>query len=455
MKRLALLFIVLIPMLYACKQKALDNSLIFSGKIKHPNSDTLNIVNNNQDIIKSIILKEDHTFRDTLTLPEGFYNIDDGKEISKIYLKPQFDLHITLDTKAFDESINFKGKGANENNYLAKKTLLEEGFGQLNYYTYYAKLAEQDFLKLIDSLNHLSLDLLNTTKHLNKDFIYMESRILEFQKLYKYYSYENMHKFVTGNKDFKVSKNYPNPFEHVNLSDEKLLTSSDYIFYIQAYLNQKAENNTSKNTDPILNYVKTIKSEIKNELILDELMYSVGKWELNYTKKLDSVFYYLKSNLTNTNYLKEVTKNYNTFKKIEKGAISPSFELNDINGTLISLNDLKGKLVYIDIWATWCLPCIKEIPSLKKMEAHFKGNDIAFVSICKSDTEERWRAMVKDKALGGIQLFAPENKISFFETYAVQGIPRFILIDKTGKIIDPNAKRPSNLELLEEIESYL
>jgi len=63
--------------------------------------------------------------------------------------------------------------------------------------------------------------------------------------------------------------------------------------------------------------------------------------------------------------------------------------------------------------------------------------------------------MVEDKKLGGIQLFAPNEEISFFKDYSVEGIPTFILIDKNGNIIDGNAKRPSNPELQKEIESHL
>ncbi len=101
------------------------------------------------------------------------------------------------------------------------------------------------------------------------------------------------------------------------------------------------------------------------------------------------------------------------------------------------------------------MPCIKEIPSLKQIEEYFEGKDIYFVSICKSDTKERWKKMIEEKELGGIQLFAKDENISFFNDYLVQGIPRFILIDKDGKIIDGNAKRPSNPKLKEEIEKYL
>jgi len=374
-------------------------------------------------------------------------------------LKPKFNLKLSLNTKEFDESIIYKGIGSNENNYLAKKTLLKESFGKLNNYAYYAKLNEKDYLKLIDSLFNVKINLLNEYKNdLDTDFFFIESKSLEYSKLSKYSSYEGLRRFVTGNKDFKVSENYPNSFAEINLSNEKLLISPDYLRFIQSYLRKKSIDKINKNdisTDYTLEYLNTVQKEVKNKKIKEELVYNIGKWDLDYTKNLDSVYNIIAAILTNKKYLNEVTEIYQKLKKIEKGAISPTFELKDINGKTVALNELKGKLVYIDIWATWCLPCIKEIPNLKKMEEYFKGKDIQFVSICKSDTKEHWQKMVEEKELSGIQLFAPEEDISFFKDYSVQGIPRFILIDKDGKIIDGNAKRPSNPQLNKEIEKYL
>jgi thiol-disulfide isomerase/thioredoxin len=139
-----------------------------------------------------------------------------------------------------------------------------------------------------------------------------------------------------------------------------------------------------------------------------------------------------------------------------KGSPSPTFEdFENIDGSKTSLADLKGQNVYIDIWATWCAPCKAEIPALKQLEKDYHGKDIAFVSMSIDDdrshggswdkAKEDWQAMVKDMELGGIQIYAPKGwKTKFVEDYRIKGIPRFILIDKDGNIVDPSAPRPSD-----------
>lgn len=462
MKKTILLFIAIISLGFTFQSRSVKNDtnnfVILSGEIENPNSDSLQIFDKNYDFVQTIFLTEDNTFRDTLILAEGFYRINDGKESTQIYLKPSFDLRITLNTDEFDETIKYEGKGANENNYLAEKALLEESFGQLNYYGYYAKLPVNEFMALTDSLHSVQRKLLEEKSDLDKDFLYIESNTLDFGRLQKYADYESMKRYFTNNPEFNVSNEYPKPYKNMDLSNEKLLNSTDYLGYVKSYLNklnkEKFEVNDS-NTDYTLAFVNTIIEELNSDSIRQEILYSIGKYNLGDAKNLDQVYNTMKPFLTHNAYLKVVNEKYNTLKRIEKGAISPSFEFEDINGKTVSLNDLKGKLVYIDIWATWCMPCIKEIPSLKKMVQHFEGENIEFVSICMSDTEERWRKMVEEKQLGGIQLFSHDVNDTFFKDYSVEGIPRFILLDENGRIIDANAKRPSDATLIQEIESNL
>ncbi len=148
-------------------------------------------------------------------------------------------------------------------------------------------------------------------------------------------------------------------------------------------------------------------------------------------------------------------------KSLPKGSVSPSFKnYENIDGSKTSLADLKGKYVYIDIWATWCAPCKAEIPSLKKLDKDYSGKNVTFVSLSVDDDRSHkgswdkakgaWKNMVKEKALTGVHLFAPKGWTSqFIRDYKINGIPRFVLIDPNGNIVNPDAPRPSDPELRE------
>jgi thiol-disulfide isomerase/thioredoxin len=137
---------------------------------------------------------------------------------------------------------------------------------------------------------------------------------------------------------------------------------------------------------------------------------------------------------------------------------SPSFDYVNYAGGKSKLEDFRGKYVYIDVWATWCGPCRQEIPFLKKAEEKYKGKNITFISISidKLKDQEKWKTMIKEKELGGVQLFADNDWNSkFVQDYKITGIPRFILIDPKGNIVKADAARPSSAELIKELDSLI
>ena len=180
-------------------------------------------------------------------------------------------------------------------------------------------------------------------------------------------------------------------------------------------------------------------------------------------KKLDPVFVDLQKKSIDANYNEVVQyykKNYeaNLAKSKLNNTISPPFDYENHKGGTTKLEDLKGKYVYIDVWATWCGPCRAEIPSLKKVEEMYHNKNIAFVSISVDvdKDHEKWKNFVSEKQLGGIQLFADKNWNSdFMISYGINSIPRFILIDPNGKIIKSDAARPSSPQLKEELDKLL
>jgi thiol-disulfide isomerase/thioredoxin len=323
----------------ACKQEPKDY-VTFSGKITNKNSDSLLL--RTRTFSKTIKVNDDGTFKDTLKVEPGVYNFFDGTESTSVFLKNGFDINLNMDAKQFDESIKFSGIGAEDNNFLAEKALLEE------------KLLDQD------KLSSLTSDGLNS----------------------------EMDNIKTQLNEFYTSKT----------GIDTMLTQ-----------------NATKDLEPMLNMYKN---------------YFAGAIALR--------------------------------EAFPKGTPSPIFEnYENYKGGTTSLADLKGKYVYIDVWATWCGPCKAEIPYLKKVEEAYDGKNIQFVSISVDDerrtgggsmdvAKEKWKAMIADKELGGIQLLSDNNWNSdFVKNYKINGIPRFILLDPDGNIVSADAPRPSSDKLIE------
>jgi thiol-disulfide isomerase/thioredoxin len=127
------------------------------------------------------------------------------------------------------------------------------------------------------------------------------------------------------------------------------------------------------------------------------------------------------------------------------------FSFPDQNGNMVALSDFKGKVVYIDVWATWCGPCKREIPHLLKLKEEYKDNEnIVFmcVSVDASRDKQKWAEFIVTEGMSGVQLFAGDDaQKALMEPYSIMGIPRFILIGKDGRVILANAPAPSSNEI--------
>ena len=109
------------------------------------------------------------------------------------------------------------------------------------------------------------------------------------------------------------------------------------------------------------------------------------------------------------------------------------FNLLDLNGNKIVLSGLKGKIVFLNFWATWCSPCREEMPSMQKLYARFKGKDFAMVAISLNEPASAVKKFFKEYNLtftalvdAGGELMAP---------YGIRGIPNTYIIDRDGTII--------------------
>jgi len=115
----------------------------------------------------------------------------------------------------------------------------------------------------------------------------------------------------------------------------------------------------------------------------------------------------------------------------------------------------KGKVIYLDYWATWCAPCRDEMPNSKKLMNDFEGKDISFVYICIDSKEDAWKASLDQFKLGGQHYFMTKDQSKDMrDIYEIRGIPYYILIGKNGEVIEKGSHLRPNL-VKEQIEKLL
>lgn len=148
------------------------------------------------------------------------------------------------------------------------------------------------------------------------------------------------------------------------------------------------------------------------------------------------------------------TKYLNEFK-VRKSSIAGTpfpegINLYDLKGNKVDFSKYRGKYVYIDMWASWCVPCIKEIPYLKTLEKELQNDNVCFLSLSIDTNEAAWKKKVADLGLEGELVVNKDNKLC--EALNVTGIPFFLIYDKEGKLYKYNAYRPSDVRLKSLLE---
>jgi len=123
-------------------------------------------------------------------------------------------------------------------------------------------------------------------------------------------------------------------------------------------------------------------------------------------------------------------------RSLKPGAVFPGFEETDLDGKPLSPANFKGKVVLIDFWATWCGPCVAELPNVIKTYGAHHANGFEIIGISLDKDKDKVTTFIKDKQMTWAQYFDGQgwqNKLA--AKYGISSIPATILLDKEGKII--------------------
>ena len=372
-----------------------------------------------------------------------------GRARRTLYLDPAQDLTISFDGNEMWKAIHFEGAAAAINTYL--------NTGKIKNLTFQdTKLKEEAFILKADSLFDANREALKAA-NLPAAFTDKEKTRLK----YFTYGFFPMHPmyyvYQTQDSTHVASDAFYDKLQSLITVDGKLLTLPEYKEFLPnavACMSNKGVTEKAENsTEQFVNYIDTnIKDPKVAEYLVNFFVYNhIGSRGLDNAEALVAMF---------NKHVKDakMSEKFHTlcgkWEKLKAGTPSPSFSCPDIEGKTVSLADLKGKFVYIDVWATWCGPCRGELPHLKSLEEKYADKDICFVCLSCDKNKNAWESMVKNEEMKGIQLHLGVES-PFMDAYIINGIPRFILLDREGKIISANMSRPSDPKTAEKFNELL
>jgi cytochrome c biogenesis protein CcmG/thiol:disulfide interchange protein DsbE len=115
------------------------------------------------------------------------------------------------------------------------------------------------------------------------------------------------------------------------------------------------------------------------------------------------------------------------------GQKAPDFTLSGVDGTQVSLQQYKGKVIFLNFWATWCIPCREEMPALEKLHHTYRAQDLVVLAIDLKESPEQVKAFFEKHALSFPSVIDPNGAV--FRAYSVTGMPTTYLIGRDGTIL--------------------
>ena len=139
-------------------------------------------------------------------------------------------------------------------------------------------------------------------------------------------------------------------------------------------------------------------------------------------------------------------------QQVNIGGMAPNFELTTPDGKKLSLYDLRGHIVLLDFWASWCAPCLAEVPNLKAIYEKYHGKGLNILGVSLDEKEAAWKSAIERKGLTWQHVSSLKGwKCPVAQRFKVTGIPRMYIIDAQGKIIAQDLRGETLAKKMDEL----
>lgn len=254
----------------------------------------------------------------------------------------------------------------------------------------------------------------------------------------------------------------------LEVDNPKAVFSSGYLFFLNQYFLQ---NESAKQWEGLSGYKRSLVfSDILLKKATQHLSGQARALFLNYqlaklvpklpaSYPLDSLLtaYQLQNSaIFDHRSLFAGSKSPEPGKALAAGDTVPNFYAVNQLDSLVELRQFPNKVIYINVWATWCKPCIKSIPEKHALLARMKGEeDFLLLNLCIDSKKDKWKEMVSQHTMQGLNLYAEGNwSKKLKENFQIQGMPQYLLLSKGNTLVENHTTGPATIDslILQQLE---
>lgn len=374
-----------------------------------------------------------------------------GMESRRIFMEDGDDIHITFNGADFMNTMKLETKDGKSKifDYLNQVTLVDVPQEKM-------ALPFDEYVKFVESKERAMERILNAWKldEVSPRFVTVERGRIRYAYASALMMYAVGHPFVAQDSTYRPGPDYYREIRRYAVEDENLVELKEYREYMKEIAHIFGCGRTSGATpyDRTVCMMNYIADSLKNDKVKQALLnvLAIEQVEQYGISGVDELLNLHRTYVTDPVLKAAFQAKYDAWDLTRPGMQSPDFRAWDTEDKMHTLADFKGKYVYIDLWATWCGPCRREMPFLRQLEEDYRDRNITFLSLSTDARKADWLRMVTNQKMTGVQLFLGSS--SRFQTaYKADGIPHFILLDPEGKIVNANMLRPSS----PDIRAYL
>ncbi|MCC3157849.1 TlpA family protein disulfide reductase [Hymenobacter sp. 15J16-1T3B] len=438
---------------------------VVTGHIEHPASRRVALFLGNHPVTRRPLravwgeLDEANNFRlEVPDLPFGQQaEFVHGGETAELYLTPGDELHLALDAEQFDETLTYTGRGANANNYLAQRFLRFYDFplpsgppparDQAAPRSW--RTPEQD-QRLSDSLQqgeHAFLRSYAAEHPLPADFERFARTSIAYASAAGNLWYPYLKRRKEQNPDWPTPPGYYERLRQLPSLDSAMRQhSAEWATLLECYLSTVLYNSPRPVTAKELPAQLTAhfgSSRTRDVVMAQYCVYVLQSQKLTAAQPFVAA---LQQMTRDTLLVNPVQRLYARKYKLSGGRPAPDFTVRDATGKPVRLSDFRGKVVYLDFWASWCAPCLQEMPASAALREKYAKQDVVFLYVSVDTKEPAWKGALAKPLLTGPN--ARHGWAQGFETpaakaYSIESIPAYFIIDRQGQLRGSAAPRPS------------